>query len=70
VKRQISEEERDFVISVLFSDVLNRMTFVKISNEFIEAIIERVLAHHVSADDALSALFVYRQRITNIPGSR
>jgi len=25
VKRQISEEERDFVISVLFSDVLNRM---------------------------------------------
>jgi len=52
-KRQISEEERDFVISVLFSDVLNRMTFVKISNEFIEAIIERVLAHHISADDAL-----------------
>jgi predicted nucleic acid-binding protein len=26
-KRQISEEERDFVISVLFSDVLNRITF-------------------------------------------
>jgi len=25
--------------------------FVKISNEFIEAIIERVLAHHISADD-------------------
>ncbi|MBA7528054.1 hypothetical protein ES705_20237 [subsurface metagenome] len=52
-KRQISEEERDFVISVLFSDVLNRITFVKISNEFIEAIIEMILAHHISADDAL-----------------
>jgi len=52
-KRQISEEERDFVISVLFSDVLNRITFVRISNEFIEAIIEMILAHHISADDAL-----------------
>jgi predicted nucleic acid-binding protein len=52
-KRQISEEERDFVISVLFSDVSDRITFVKISNEFIEAIIEKILAHHISADDAL-----------------
>ena len=52
-KRQISEEERDFAISVLFSDVFNRVTFVKISNEFIEAIIESILAHHISADDAL-----------------
>jgi len=52
-KRQISEEERDFAISVLFSDVFNRVTFVKISNEFIEAIIEMILAHHISADDAL-----------------
>ncbi|MCK4398938.1 MAG: type II toxin-antitoxin system VapC family toxin [Methanophagales archaeon] len=52
-KRQISEEERDFAISVLFSDVFNRVTFVKISNEFIEAIIEMILAHHISTDDAL-----------------
>ncbi len=52
-KRQISEEERDFAISVLFSDVFNRVTFVEISNEFIEAIIEMILAHHISADDAL-----------------
>ncbi len=55
-KRQLSEEERDFVISVLFSDVLNRITFMKISNEFIEAIIERILAHHISADDALQLI--------------
>jgi len=52
-KRQISEEERDFVISVLFSDALNGITFVKISNDFIEAIIEKILAHHISTDDAL-----------------
>lgn len=53
-KRQISEEERDFVLSVLLSDVLDRnITFVKISNEFIETIIEKILAHHISADDAL-----------------
>ncbi len=52
-KRQISEEERDFVISVLFSDVLNGITFVKFSNDFIEAIIEKILTHHISTDDAL-----------------
>ncbi|KAF5436211.1 hypothetical protein C5S35_09295 [Candidatus Methanophagaceae archaeon] len=52
-KRQISEEERDFVISVLFSDVLIRVTFIKISDEFIEAVLERILAYHLSADDAL-----------------
>ena len=43
---------------MLFSDVFNRVTFVKIYNEFIEAIIERILAHHISADDALQ-LFSY-----------
>ena len=53
-KRQISREERDFVLSFLLSDVLLRnVTFVKISNEFIEAIIEIILTHHISADDAL-----------------
>ena len=52
-KRQISEEEKDFVIHVLFSDVLIRVTFMKISNEFIEAILEGILAYHLSADDAL-----------------
>ena len=39
---------------MLFSDVLDRnITFVKISNEFIEAMIEIILTHHISADDAL-----------------
>jgi predicted nucleic acid-binding protein len=53
-KGQISEEERDFVLSSLLSDVLDRgITFVKISNEFVEAIIEMILTHHISADDAL-----------------
>ena len=53
-KGQIREEERDFVLSLLLSDVLDRnITFVKISNEFIEAIIEMILVHHISADDAL-----------------
>lgn len=53
-KRQISAEERDFVLSFLLSDVFDRdITFVKITNEFIEAIIEIILTHHISADDAL-----------------
>ena len=53
-KGQIREDERDFVLSLLLSDVLDRnITFVKISNEFIEAIIEMILVHHISADDAL-----------------
>ena len=54
IKGQINEEERDFVLSLLFSDVLDRnITFVKISNEFIEAMSEIILTHHISADDAL-----------------
>jgi predicted nucleic acid-binding protein len=53
-KGQISREERDFVLSLLLSDVLDRhITFVKISNEFIEAMVEMILVHHISADDAL-----------------
>jgi len=59
IKGQINEEERDFVLSLLFSDVLDRnITFVKISNEFIEAMIEIILTHHISADDALQLFLV------------
>jgi hypothetical protein len=32
---------------------LDTSAFVKITNEFIEAIIEIILTHHISADDAL-----------------
>ncbi len=37
----------------IFTDVLNHITFVKISNDFIEAMIGKILAHHISVGDAL-----------------
>ncbi|RMF91434.1 MAG: PIN domain-containing protein [Methanobacteriota archaeon] len=52
-RRQITVDERDFSLSVLFSDVLGKVTFVKLSDEFLYPVIETVLSHHISADDAL-----------------
>ncbi|MDI6655823.1 MAG: type II toxin-antitoxin system VapC family toxin, partial [Candidatus Hydrothermarchaeota archaeon] len=53
-RRQITETERDLSISVLFSDILEKnITFIKLSDEFLYPIIEKILAHHISADDAL-----------------
>jgi hypothetical protein len=53
VKRQISAEERDFIIAVLLAEVAEHLTLLRFSDEFIDAIIARILAHHLSANDAL-----------------
>ncbi len=54
VKRQITPEERDKSLAIFFSDIASRdITFIKLSDEFVYPMIEKILQHHISADDAL-----------------
>lgn len=53
-KKQITVEERDLSLSILFSDILDKnIALVRLSDEFLYPIIEKILTHHISADDAL-----------------
>ncbi len=53
-KKQITDEEKAFILSVLFSDILDKnITFIKLSSDYIDPVIERILTYHISADDAL-----------------
>ncbi len=53
-KKQITKDERDLAISVVFSDILDKnIIFTKLADEFLYPVTEKILEHHLSADDAL-----------------